>query len=88
MKYLGLYRVKAALLAINWPDIFANLDVNQMVEAYTNIVLDAARAHIPHKCVTISDKDAPWITNSVKNAIKKTRLVKKWKANGKNPPIP
>jgi len=57
-----------------------------MVEAYTNIVLDAARAHIPHKCVTISDKDAPWITNTVKNAINKNnRLVKKWKANGKKP---
>ena len=72
--------LKAALFAISWPDIFANINVNQMVEAYTNIVLDADRAHILHKCVTISDKDAPWITNSVKNAIKKITV---WLRNGK-----
>ena len=40
--------------------------------------------YIPHETVTIDDKDAPWITPSVKRAINRnTRVYSKWKSRGR-----
>ena len=85
-KNANITALRAALSSFAWLDVFADLDVNQMVEKLTSVVLSAAETHIPNKTVMISDKDAPWITKVVKNAIKKNKLlVKKWIRNGKTP---
>ena len=85
-KNCNIAALRAELSSFSWPTIFADLDVNQMVEKLTSAVLSAAHSHIPNKIVIISDQDVPWITNVVKNAIKKIRLVKKWIRNGR--PLP
>ena len=66
--------LREELFSQPWPTIFADMDANQMVDKLTSTVLSAAQTHIPNKTVIISDKDAPSITNVVKNAIKKTRF--------------
>ncbi|MCH2390701.1 MAG: hypothetical protein MK234_08465, partial [Nitrospinales bacterium] len=85
-KRCNLTAMRRDLLAFDWVAAFANSDVNQMVEGYTSTLLNLAKLHIPFKIATISDKDAPWFNNSIKNAIKKNkRLVRLWKSNGKSP---
>ena len=70
-KACNLTALRRDLLAFDWTVGFANLDVNQMVEKYTSTLLNFAKLHIPFKIATISDKDAPWLNNVIKNAIKK-----------------
>ena len=79
-KAWNLSALRRDLEAFDWSDAFLNLNVDQMVELYTSTLLSFAKTHIPFKIATISDKDAPWLNNEIKNAIKKNkRLVKNWK---------
>ena len=40
--------------------------------------------NIPNKVITCNDKDAPWITNEVKTAIKRNvRVHRKWVVRGR-----
>ena len=81
-KACNLSALKRDLEAFGWSDAFLNLNIDQMVELYTSTLLSFAKKHIPFKIATISDKDAPWLNNDIKNAIKKNkRLVKNWKKN-------
>ncbi len=42
--------------------------------------------YIPHKTVTINDRDAPWITPDIKTAIKRNqRVYRKWNTRGRKP---
>ena len=43
-------------------------------------------AQIPNKIVTINDKDAPWVTSSVKNILHKNKnIYADWVKKGRNP---
>ena len=43
-------------------------------------------ASIPNKIITFNDKDAPWMTNEVKTAIKRNaRVHRKWVLRGRIP---
>ncbi len=56
-----------------------------MVEAFTKIFLEIAERHVPSKIITVYDKDAPWITDTVKTAIRRNkRVYRKWAKNGRN----
>ena len=84
-KACNLAALRRDLLAFDW-NAFANSDVNQMVEKFTSTLLNFAKLHIPFKIAIISDKNAPWFNNVIRNAIKKNkRLVSHWKSNGKSP---
>ena len=67
--------------ALDWGQVFANMDADQMVLTFNDIVLKIMNCHIPNNVVTINDKFAPWVTPEVKNAIKKN---KKYIINGKS----
>ena len=55
-----------------------------MANSFTNKVLETANIFIPNKIVTVSDKDAPWITPPVKQAIKKDKIsYKNWVKRGR-----
>ena len=42
--------------------------------------------NISNKTITCNDKDAPWITTSLKTAIKRnSRVYRKWVQRGRNP---
>ena len=50
-----------------------------MVSSFSSTFLEIAKKHIPSKIITVSDKDAPWITHSVKSAIiRNKRVYRKW----------
>ena len=55
-----------------------------MVTCFSKTFLDIMNCNIPNREATINDKDAPWITPEVKQAIKKKhRVYSKWKQDGK-----
>ena len=68
----------------NWAQIFSNKTVNQMAEAFTSTFLGIAQKHVPSKIITVCDKDAPWITDEVKTAIRRNkRVYRKWLKKGR-----
>ena len=72
--------IRNELKAVDWTEKFRDKNVNQMTETLNSIILSTADKYIPHKTVTINDKDAPWISNTIKNKIKrKHKIFKKWR---------
>ena len=44
------------------------------------------KTQIPNKIVTINDKDAPWVNSSVKNILRKNKIIyTDWIKKGRNP---
>ena len=77
--------LKTDLLAINWQETFLNKSLDDMVDCFTKIFLDLAKRHIPSKIITVSDKDAPWVTPAVKCALKRNkRVYSKWVKRGRD----
>ena len=50
---------------------FVNMNADQMVLKFNDIVLKIINCHVSNNVVTMNDKYAPWVTPEVKNAIKK-----------------
>ena len=74
------------LLNLNWHDLFFNLNGHEKALVFSDIVLDIMVKHIPNKSITCNDSGAPWMTPSVKTAIKRnSRVYRKWVNRGKNP---
>ena len=74
------------LSSINWYEMFDGLDVNQAVDLFTMLFLSVITRHVPNREITCSDRDAPWITDDVKKAIKrKHRVYRKYVKRGRKP---
>ena len=76
--------IKNELVECNWGELFINKNVDDMVSLLTNKVLEVMSKNIPNNVITVSDKDAPWITPEVKTAIKRNkRTFERWKYKGR-----
>ena len=74
------------LSSINWYEMFGGLDVNQAVDLFTTLFLSVIARHVPNRKITCSDRDAPWITDDVKKAIKsKHRVYHRYATRGRKP---
>ena len=60
--------INSELRSINWSDRFDELDVDQAVDSFMNYFLSVITQHVPNREITCCDKDAPWITDEVKNS--------------------
>ena len=71
---------------VDWESLFFNKSVHVMSKVFTETFLNIISKHIPNKIITCNDKDAPWITQEVKTAIKRnSRVYRKWVIRGRNP---
>ena len=78
--------LKYAISNFDWSQSFRLLNVHEMVDFFSEQILVFAKNYIPSKQVTISDSDAPWITNKIKFAIKNNKnIYKNWLKNGQVP---
>ena len=78
--------IRNDLVAVNWFDLFFNLNVHEKVLLFSDTFLEIVRKHIPNKVVTCDERDAPWITPEAKAAIRRNnRVYKKWAQRGRNP---
>ena len=77
--------IKDELKAIDWIEEFNQKNVNEMTERFNSLFLSTMEKHIPNKIITINEKDAPWLSNTLKNKIKrKHKIFKKWKDTNNN----
>ena len=81
-----VYLIRDQLDNVNWNDLFHNLNVNEMCILFTDVFLGVMSINISNKTITCNDKDAPWITTSLKTAIERnSRVYRKWVQRGRNP---
>ena len=74
------------LSSINWYEMFDGLDVNQAADSFTTFFLSVLARHVPNREITCCDRDAPWITDDVKKAIKrKHRVYRRYVKRGRKP---
>ena len=78
--------MKSALENIDWPTIFAGLDVDDMTQLFTSKCLNILSQYICNKIITCDDRDPPWMTAALKSAIKrKRRVYNKYVKRGRKP---
>ena len=74
------------LSSINWYEMFDGIDVNQAVDLFTTLFLSVITRHVSDREITCSDRDAPWITDDVKKAIKcKHCVYRRYVKRGRKP---
>ena len=79
-------KIKSALENIDWPTIFAGLDVYDMTELLTSKCINILSQYIPNNIITCDDRDPPWMTAALKSAIKpKRRVYNKYVKRGRKP---
>ena len=82
----NIYMINHDLSSINWYEMFYGLDVNQAIDLFTTLFLSVITRHVPNREITCSDRDAPWITDDVKKAIKrKHRVYRRYVKRGRKP---
>ena len=60
---------------IDWSTIFSGLDVDDMTQLFTAKCIDTFSQYIPNEIVTCDDRDPPWMTATLKSAIKRKHRV-------------
>ena len=71
--------IKSAMGNIDWSTIFSELDVDDMTQLFTAKCIDIFSQYIPNEIVTCDDRDPPWMTATLKSAIKcKHRVYDKY----------
>ena len=78
--------IKSQLQNVPWEHLFVNLTLDEMVNIFTETFLNIMSSNIPNKIVTFDDRDAPWVTPSLKNLLSKDRKIyAEWNKNGRFP---
>ncbi len=78
--------IKESIKIIDWKTSFQSKTVDEMTSCFTDTLIKIMERYIPHRTVTIDNKDAPWVTPSVKCAINRNkRVYSKWKSRGRKP---
>ena len=77
--------IRDELMNTNWYKLFFKLNVNEMSLLFSDILMGIFSKHISNKIITCNDRDAPWITQKLKTAIKRnSRVYRKWVKRGRN----
>ena len=79
-----ILNIRSVLRNIDWHLCFHDMGSNEMVEKFYEVLKSTFSEKIPNKIVQFNDKDPPWISHEVKNAIKrKHRVYKKFVQRGR-----
>ena len=68
-------KIKSALENIDWPTIFAGLDVDDITQLFTSKCINILSQYIPDKIIWCDDRDPPWMIATLKSAIKGNNRV-------------
>ena len=79
-------QIKLAIENVDWPTIFSGLDVDSMTELFTSISRSIFSLYIPNKVITCDDRDLPFVTATLKSAVKRNhRVYNKYVKHGRKP---
>jgi hypothetical protein len=83
-KHANVQGIKTVMNVTPWDFIFINKSPSEMATIFSEHFLKAIESYVPSKVMTFNDRDAPWITPSLKNLVRKnTKIFKKWASEGK-----
>ena len=68
-------KIKSVLENIDWPTSFAGLDVDDMTQLFTSKCINILSQYIPNKIITCDDRDSPWMTATLRSAIKNKHII-------------
>ena len=78
-------KFRALLSNTRWDSVFAKTSMDDKCTEFTEMLMLIASECIPNYMCTIRPRDKPWITNSVKQAMRtRNRLFKRLKGNNNN----
>ena len=68
-KRANISSIRKAIKMVDWQFTFLNKDTHEQVSIFNEILMNIFSNYIPHKYVTIDDRDPPWMTEKIKNKI-------------------
>ena len=60
---------RQALSEFPWGNRFANINVNEQVELFTQTIQNIISNYIPHETITCDDRNPPWIDEKIKTLV-------------------
>ena len=61
--------IRKAIKMVDWHFMFLNKTVHEQVSVFNNVLFDILFNYIPHKYISIDDRDPPWMTKCIKDKI-------------------
>ena len=79
-------KIKSEIANVDCHSMFSGLDVDKMTHLFTSKCVSIFSKFIPNKTITCDNRDPPWMTPSLKSAIKcKHRVYNKYVRRGRKP---
>ena len=81
-------QIQQAIEQFSWEKSFRNLNINEMVSLFNEIIKNILSNYIPHETITCDDKDSPWFNKNIKQLIQeKNNTYKSFILSDNNPQI-
>ena len=75
-------KIRKALDTVNWERLFDKKDINALVIALNEAILNVFQNYVPEKYITIEDEDPVWMNEIIKSKMKaKSKLYKQYIKN-------
>ena len=85
-KYGNYDEYRNKLQTTEWDELINdNITVDQCVTNVTNKIIKVAEETIPNKIIKVNKNDLPWITNEIKQMIRKRNRIRKKAKKSNNP---
>ena len=65
----NVYQIKQAISEFPWDNCFTNINVNEQVELFSQIIQNIISNYIPHETITFDDRNPPWIDEKIKKLV-------------------
>ena len=65
----NLDQIRQAISEFPWHNRFANINVNEQVQLFTQATQDIRSNYIPHEITTCDDRNTPWIDEKIKKLV-------------------
>ena len=62
-------QIRQAISRFPWDNRFANINVNEQVQLFTQTIINIISNYIPHETITCDDSNPPWIDEKIKKLI-------------------
>ena len=60
-------QIRQAISRFPWDNRFANINVNEQVQLFTQTIINIISNYIPHETITYDRSNPPWIDEKIKN---------------------
>ena len=62
----NVYQIRQAISEFPWDNRFANINVNEQMQLFTQTIQNIISNYIPHETITCDDRNPPWIDEKIK----------------------